>query len=313
MLRRLPLSIWSDSFSDVNSLLASAVCHLTVLVTLGLLVTAGGTSSTERSIDVDISQGPEVLAPDDSLLREAVQGGAAAGYADDPTAAAGPVRLFADATAGVGDFGTIAAPTDMVTGDDRGAGGNDLVGLGDVEGGAGSGGSGLSSKKATEFFGIEGYGQKFVYVVDCSGSMNEAGKFQRAVYELLQSIEQLKSDQQYFVIFYNHLSYPMNSPGLVRATKEQFEKTRNWVSFAMPQGGTVPQPALLEALKMKPDAIFFLSDGLFDSSTERVVRTANRGKHTRIPIHTIAFVNRENEALMRMIASNSGGKYRYVP
>jgi hypothetical protein len=64
---------------------------------------------------------------------------------------------------------------------------------------------------------------------------------------------------------------------------------------------------------MKPDAIFFLSDGLFDPDTARVVRVANRGKARQIPIHTIAFVNRENEALMYTIARNAEGKYRYVP
>ena len=46
------------------------------------------------------------------------------------------------------------------------------------------------------------------------------------MYELLQSIEQLKRDQEYFVIFYNHQSFPMKSPGLVGATPAQFEKTR---------------------------------------------------------------------------------------
>ena len=64
---------------------------------------------------------------------------------------------------------------------------------------------------------------------------------------------------------------------------------------------------------MKPDAIFFLSDGLFDPSTARVLRLRNRGKATRIPIHTIAFVNQENERIMKTIASDSGGDYRYVP
>jgi hypothetical protein len=142
--------------------------------------------------------------------------------------------------------------------------------------------------------------------------MAESGKFERAVYELLQSIEQLGSDQQYYIFFYNHRAYPMDEPNLVPATTEQFEKTREWVGRARPRGGTFPLTALLTALKMKPDAIFFLSDGLFDPRTGREVRMRNRGKKSRVPIHTIAFVNREAEGLMRTIARNSGGKYRFV-
>ena len=69
-------------------------------------------------------------------------------------------------------------------------------------------GGGVAGEAAAEFFGIGGYGQSFVYVVDCSDSMNEGGKFERAIYELLQSIEQLSGDQRYFVIFYNDDAYP---------------------------------------------------------------------------------------------------------
>jgi hypothetical protein len=302
MVRRFPLPIWAGRFSDVNSLLVSAVCHLTALVAMALVVAAGGTNSPEVRLAFDVSEAADLPAHDDALLRDAVQVEVAA----DDAAALGPVRLFDDAALAASDFGPLEAPTELAA-SASGAQGTALTDFGDAAGRAGQAG-----KAATEFFGIGGYGQKFVYVVDCSGSMRESGKFERAVYELLQSIEQLNSDQQYYVIFYNHLSYPMDEPGLVPATDEQFEKTRDWVSYVRPQGGTVPLPALLAALKMKPDAIFFLSDGLFDLGTGREVRIHNRGKARRIPIHTIAFVNRESEGLMRTIARNSGGKYRFV-
>ena len=129
---------------------------------------------------------------------------------------------------------------------------------------AGGGGSGSSSKAATEFFGIGGYGQTFVYVVDCSGSMNENDKFDRARYELLKSIEQLGKDQQYFVIFYNHQMYPMPSEKPLMATPDNLAKTTDWINHAEAMGGTVPMPALMLALSMKPDAIYFLTDGQFD-------------------------------------------------
>ena len=42
MVRRFPLPIWAFRFGEVNSLLVSAVCHLVMLVAMGLMV-AGGT------------------------------------------------------------------------------------------------------------------------------------------------------------------------------------------------------------------------------------------------------------------------------
>jgi hypothetical protein len=38
----------------------------------------------------------------------------------------------------------------------------------------------------------------------------------------------------------------------------------------------------------------------------------NRASHGQIPIHTIAFVNEETIGIMRQIAKQSGGKFRFV-
>jgi hypothetical protein len=302
MVRRFPLPIWAGRFSDVNSLLISALCHLTVLVAMAMVMTAGVTHSPDVSLAMDATDVSDLPSHDDAALADAVK-------VEPPenSGALGPDRIFDYAALAASDLGPVEALTESYD-SEGGTLGTALTGFGDSGGGADKAG-----KASTDFFGISGYGQKFVYVVDCSGSMRENGKFERAVYELLHSIEQLQSDQEYFVIFYNHNTYPMDEPGLVRATPEQVEKTRRWVVHARPQGGTVPQPALLQALSMKPDAIFFLSDGLFDPGTSRKIGLHNRATAKRIPIHTIAFVNRDAEPLMKTIARRSGGKYRYVP
>jgi hypothetical protein len=302
MARIAPIPIWSGSCTDVNSLLVSAACHLTALIALAFAIAAGDAGSPGIQLSVDLSEIADMPTGDESPANDAV---ALQVVPDDAAAAVGPARLFDHSVLAVSDFGPLEAIAELAA-NESGLDGAALADFGDSTGG------GLAGKASTDFFGIGGYGQSFVYVVDCSGSMSESGKFERAVYELLRSIEQLRSDQQYFVIFYNHQAYPMDSPGMVLATPKRFEETRDWISYAQPRGGTVPLPALLAALKIKPDAIFFLSDGLFDPQTSRVIRAYNRGKETRIPIHTIAFVNREAEGLMRTIARNSGGKYRFV-
>jgi Mg-chelatase subunit ChlD len=181
--------------------------------------------------------------------------------------------------------------------------------------GGGREGEGSGAKAATEFFGIGGYGQTFVYVVDASDSMNDYRKFERARYELLHSLEQLASDQRYYVIFYNDGAYPMDADEPVLATQDQFARTTRWVQSIEPTGGTNPLPALLHALSLRPDAVFFLSDGQFDPLTIQLLRSRNRPNRKldqrQIPIHTIAFHDRFAEWLMRSIARNSGGEYRF--
>jgi len=42
------------------------------------------------------------------------------------------------------------------------------------------------------------------------------------------------------------------------------------------------------------------------------LRVANPSSTAQIPIHTIAFVNQETIGLMKQIATQSGGKFRFV-
>jgi hypothetical protein len=268
--------------------------------------------------------GREGQAADRSPLQADRQTDAALG----PANAMDPAPLFTSAalaTKAEIDVGPLALPTSpsassgLIGGLAKLGNGGTSDGLGGGRGkgnGGGGKGEGSSGKKATEFFGIDGYGQSFVYVVDCSGSMNQNGKFERARYELLQSIEQLTKEQSYFVIFYNHQAHPMEGNRLVLATPAHIAETAHWVNFAEADGGTEPLPALLLALSMHPDAIYFLSDGQFDLNTIQEMRLRNRPnnrlKTRQIPIHAIAFYDRFAAGLMRAIARNSGGEFKFV-
>ena len=73
-------------------------------------------------------------------------------------------------------------------------------------------------------------GKTFVYVVDASDSMNERGKFQRARYELIRSLEQLSPDQRYFVIFYNDGAYPMDADSRSSPPKNTLPRPSEWIN-----------------------------------------------------------------------------------
>jgi len=289
---------------DANSMLVSAFCHLAVFIALGLLTVASSDGWRGVKLLVNLGDGgPEAPIVDGSSLEDSVH----LEVSDDPTTALGPtsdLEISAPVTTALAELSALAenaAP---------------LSGLNGQSLGGGKQGEGTSGQAATEFFGIGGYGQTFVYVVDASDSMNDRGKFEKARYELLHSIEQLNGDQRYFVVFYNRDAYPMDADEPLLATQDNLAKTTQWINAVEPTGGTNPLPALLFALTLRPDAIYFLSDGQFDPATIQALRFRNRQNprlHIRqIPVHTIAFFDRIAEGLMRAIARNSGGEYRFV-
>jgi hypothetical protein len=293
-----PTSERSAWLQDANSILVSAMCHLVTLIALGLLTATSPEAWRGVKLWANIGDGLDTPA-DDSELHDALELQVAA-----ESAALGPVQLFQDVAVATTDVSALEALAE------NSVQASGLEGLAMGGSGESDGRSGLA---ATEFFGIGGYGQCFVYVVDCSDSMNEKGKFERARYELLRSIEQLASDQRYFVIFYSDGAYPMDSGEPVPATQREIGRTVRWVNAIEASGGTNPLPALLYALSFEPDAIYFLSDGQFDPMAIHQLRARNGGRQSRqIPIHTIAFVERSTEGLMRTIARNSGGEFRFV-
>ncbi|MCC7476500.1 MAG: VWA domain-containing protein [Pirellulales bacterium] len=288
---------------DANSMLVSAFCHLMVFIVLGLMTVVGTDRWGGVKLQVNLEEGPNAPLLDGDSLDDAVELEVSA----DPAAALGPtsdLQVAAPVTTAIAELSPYAA---------------NALEPGGAEGrlfGGGKQGDGTDGKAAARFFGIGGYGQTFVYVVDASSSMGDRGKFDRARYELLQSIEQLQGDQRYFIVFYSDREYPMDAEAPLEANQRNFARTAEWVRGVEPSGGTNPLPALLYALSLRPDAIYFLSDGQFDPDAIKELRSRNRGNtrlRTRmIPIHTIAFFDRIAEGLMRTIARNSGGEYRYV-
>ncbi|MCE9604823.1 MAG: hypothetical protein K8U03_07975 [Planctomycetia bacterium] len=165
--------------------------------------------------------------------------------------------------------------------------------------------------KAT-FFGVEAKGRSFVFVVDTSGSMSTNDRYMRCRAELLRSIGALKPNQKYFVTFFNHTTFAMPERHLVEAKPEQITKTQEWCKLAIPAGGTEPWDGLAMALRMKPDAIYLLTDGDFDPAVYDKMALA-QPKTKKIPVHTIGFESLNGGRLLEAIARLTGGNYLYVP
>jgi hypothetical protein len=302
MVETPPITDRSRWLQDCNSMLISAFCNLAVMVALGLVSMAASDEWGGVKLFVNAGVGDSTFV-EDSPLDETVELKVSA----EPAAALGPVNVFDDIALPTADAATMDALSESAAK----ASGFEGLAMGGKAAGDGTGSAG-----AAEFFGIGGYGQTFVYVVDASDSMNQNGKFDRARYELLHSIEQLASDQRYFVIFYNDAAYPMDADAPVMATEDEFAKTADWVNNVQAGNGTNPLPALLHALSLRPDAIYFLSDGQFDPMAIQILRMRNKPSkrvgHRQIPIHTIAFVDYMTIGIMRTIARDSNGEHRFV-
>jgi hypothetical protein len=187
---------------------------------------------------------------------------------------------------------------------------------------------GQPSDMASQFFGLSGGGNHFVYLVDNSGSMDQIARdgFDVARRELLRAVDQLTAEQRFYVIFFGEqtlrmrLDDPTSSPSRsVYATEANKAALRRWAMTIEMQPGKWPEEALQFAFELRPDSIFLLTDGQMSQRVMPLIREGNivetllDGPKPRSRIHTLGFHNREGEAQLQAIAKENGGSYRFVP
>lgn len=193
-------------------------------------------------------------------------------------------------------------------------------------------------QQGANFFGTQAYGDRFVYILDISGSMNNndanpqlGTRYVRASRELMRSIEALGEDQAFFVVLFSHTTKTMfdgwsKSPQWLPATGENKAKLKRWLESIRPVGDTDPREALRLGLTLNPSAVFFLTDGEFDQDpkpkyekyfgtdnpkVEEVIENTPTEKD--VPIHTFAYEDRRNRKRMALLASQTGGHSIFVP
>jgi hypothetical protein len=192
--------------------------------------------------------------------------------------------------------------------------------------GLGSGGlraSGLlgAGKGRANFFGTGGDGgeeggdgdggglRKIVYVVDHSGSMSDSLEYVKR--ELQRSIEELNEEWEFHVIFYSS-GPPIEMPSrrLVYADERNKLMAFTFIDGVIAEGETDPSKALERAFACQPEMIYLLTDGEFDRSVVDKVRRLNAG--AKVTVNTIAFIYRNGEEILKQIARENGGDYRFV-
>lgn len=181
--------------------------------------------------------------------------------------------------------------------------------------GTGSGatsGSGTSGEGGASFFGCRTQAESIAFVLDASGSMN-GPRFVRALTELDRSLRELQPEQTFYIVFFTDQTFPLFWPNsqfqLLQATQRNVTQARAWLRMCRTDGGTKPMRALNLALRLKPDVVYFLSDGDIPPKTRDVARNVNHGSI----IHTIALGADDGAEVMHQIADDNQGTYRFVP
>jgi hypothetical protein len=179
-------------------------------------------------------------------------------------------------------------------------------------------GGGKSGGKTLRVFGTEGTGSSFVFVFDRSGSMSEYAErpIRAAKTELVQCIDSLENLYRFNIIFYNEkLSFWKPGRKMIEATDVNKENAKRFIEGITPSGGTRHLEPLLEAVKHRPDIVFFLTDGdesdaLSAGQLDKIMKDNNH----RTQINVIQFgigAKRESNFLLKLAAQNRG-QYSYI-
>ena len=162
------------------------------------------------------------------------------------------------------------------------------------------------------FFGTPSKGRRFVFVIDRSGSMLVDNKFNRAKMELIKTLRTLPFDAKFMIYFFDEDAEALPARDLVQATPANIKWAEQWIRNRGVGGGTDPRQALKFTFNLKPDTVWLLTDGQFadESGALELIRRSNGTRKARI--NTLAFRTRLGEELLKQIAEENDGNYRFV-
>ena len=167
-------------------------------------------------------------------------------------------------------------------------------------------------------FGVTGEGTKFVYLFDRSVSMYGAplGEAKR---QLVQSLDSLEEIHQFQILFFNHrltiFDHTEGQQRIAFATDVNKDLAVQFMSAITADGGTDRIVALGQAIRLRPDVIFFLTDADDPMPASELADIAKRNRRVGAVINTIEFGRGAEHGrynFLVRLAEQSGGQYGYV-
>jgi hypothetical protein len=166
-----------------------------------------------------------------------------------------------------------------------------------------------------------------MYVFDRSGSM-ESQPLRRAKDELIRSLDSLNDFHQFNIVFY---SAPVSEGDsgwrlwrtgkkLIYASQSEKLNAVRFVNSITAEGGTRHYEPLMEAIRHRPDVIFFLTDGESKDDLTPVqlvnIERANHSVGKGTQINVIQFgsggLTDSPSRVLQQLAEENHGQYQYV-
>ena len=166
--------------------------------------------------------------------------------------------------------------------------------------------------------GLATSARSFVIVVDMSGSMSAYADLMVA--SVAEVLSPLGPDNRFAIIGYQGVPAPLLTPfpqrGFLQATPENLEAAGSVVRGLARrfEGSTPTHYALLEALRLEPDAIILMSDGAPDSPPGLIINDiSDLNRYGRTEIHTVAIgdytQNRDLVRFLQVLARRNAGDF----
>jgi prepilin-type N-terminal cleavage/methylation domain-containing protein len=161
-----------------------------------------------------------------------------------------------------------------------------------------------------------GKGTRYVFILDCSGSMRVDKRLQLAKQALYRTLGKLGPKKEFFIYFYYSASLPMDGEPLP-ATQDNIASIKPWANAIPAAGGTDPRGALREAFGEKqPDTIWLMTDGIFkvgnDVPVRRLIADLNKDKTVRV--NTVGFGRKPKDVdkSLAPIAAENDGSFEFI-
>ncbi|HTA30212.1 MAG TPA: hypothetical protein VK731_06990 [Candidatus Cybelea sp.] len=157
-------------------------------------------------------------------------------------------------------------------------------------------------------------GSNVVFILDNSMSMMTNRKSSYARQEVVRTLQSMNPAKTFYVLLFHSGGYEgMPALGPLPATPENVRAMTNWLFSVGHRTGADPSKAILRALGLSPapDMVWFLSGSAFPDKVIDNIREANATANARI--NTIGLYTRDGEQVMRQIANENRGAYRFVP
>jgi hypothetical protein len=164
-----------------------------------------------------------------------------------------------------------------------------------------------------------GNARLIVFLCDATGSM--INKMPTLKDELNKAVVGLKPNQSFDIIFYQGEKIEPMAPAMIAATPENKRKAGTYLEGVTATDTTEPVAPLIAALKLKPQLLYFLTDAADFPDVPALLGAIKKyNSENKTKINTILFVenkaererNADSEGLMKQIATDSGGLFRWV-